>query len=148
MILGEFTSWEMGPIWAYMGVSENSVPLNPMVLLIIIPIKWLFHWEYTHMGLSFYILYILYLGEVYPLSSSSPPVAGTGGTKGPWHRAAAMNHCSAWRKPRPDVTYGRIQGSDKAGSRPKIKCGMKNMEKIPVLPGFYTRIQPQSMIQI
>ena len=37
-----------------MGVSENSVPLNPMVLLIII--KWLFHWEYTqhfrqtHMG--------------------------------------------------------------------------------------------------
>ena len=29
-----------------MGVSENSVPLNPMVLLIIIPIKWLFHWEY------------------------------------------------------------------------------------------------------
>ena len=31
----------------YMGVSENSVPLNPMVLLIIIPIKWLFHWEYT-----------------------------------------------------------------------------------------------------
>ena len=33
--------------WKYMGVSENSVPLNPMVLLIIIPIKWLFHWEYT-----------------------------------------------------------------------------------------------------
>jgi hypothetical protein len=31
----------------YMGVSENSVPLNPMVLLFIIPIKWLFHWEYT-----------------------------------------------------------------------------------------------------
>ena len=30
----------------YMGVSDNSVPLNPMVLLIIIPIKWLFHWEY------------------------------------------------------------------------------------------------------
>ena len=29
-----------------MGLSENSVPLNPMVLLIIIPIKWLFHWEY------------------------------------------------------------------------------------------------------
>ena len=26
---------------------KNSVPLNPMVLLIIIPIKWLFHWEYT-----------------------------------------------------------------------------------------------------
>ena len=30
-----------------MGLSENSVPLHPMVLLIIIPIKWLFHWEYT-----------------------------------------------------------------------------------------------------
>ena len=30
-----------------MGVSENSVPLNPMVFLIIIPIKWLFVWEYT-----------------------------------------------------------------------------------------------------
>ena len=31
-----------------MGLSENRlVPLNPMVLLIIIPIKWLFHWEYT-----------------------------------------------------------------------------------------------------
>ena len=31
----------------HLGVSENSVPLNPRVLLIIIPIKWLFHWEYT-----------------------------------------------------------------------------------------------------
>ena len=31
----------------YMGLSENSVPLHPLVLLIIIPIKWLFHWEYT-----------------------------------------------------------------------------------------------------
>ena len=31
----------------HMGLSENSVPLNPMVLLIIIPIKLLFHWEYT-----------------------------------------------------------------------------------------------------
>jgi hypothetical protein len=29
----------------YMGVSENSVP--PQWLMIIIPIKWLFHWEYT-----------------------------------------------------------------------------------------------------
>ena len=26
---------------AHMGLSENSVPLNPMVLLIIIPTKWL-----------------------------------------------------------------------------------------------------------
>ena len=31
----------------HVGVSENSVPLNPMVLLIIILIKWLFVWEYT-----------------------------------------------------------------------------------------------------
>ena len=32
----------------YMGVSENVVyPIFPMVLLIIIPIKWLFVWEYT-----------------------------------------------------------------------------------------------------
>jgi hypothetical protein len=29
-----------------MGVSENSVPLFTQ-WLIIIPIKWLFHWEYT-----------------------------------------------------------------------------------------------------
>ena len=29
---------------ADMGLSENSVPLHPMVLLIIIPTKWLFHW--------------------------------------------------------------------------------------------------------
>ena len=54
---GGFVRWEhhlfrLGPSipWrtvSHMGVSENSVPLNPMVLLIIIPIKWLFHWEYT-----------------------------------------------------------------------------------------------------
>jgi hypothetical protein len=30
-----------------MGLSENSVPLHPMVLLIIITTKWLFHWGYT-----------------------------------------------------------------------------------------------------
>ena len=37
------------PTSRYMGVSENvvSTPFYPMVLLIIIPIKWLFHWEYT-----------------------------------------------------------------------------------------------------
>ena len=39
---------EKSPFYShYVGLSENSVPLNPMVLLIIIPIKWLFHWEYT-----------------------------------------------------------------------------------------------------
>ena len=42
--MGQFTRGYMS---THMGVSENSVPLNPMVLLIIIPIKWLFHWEYT-----------------------------------------------------------------------------------------------------
>ena len=32
---------------SHMGVSENVVhPNDPMVLLIIIPTKWLFHWEY------------------------------------------------------------------------------------------------------
>ena len=42
----------------YMGVSETSVPLNPMVLLIIIPIKWLFHWEYTqHFQTNPYMVY-------------------------------------------------------------------------------------------
>ena len=30
-----------------MGLSENSVPLFTQWLMIIIPIKWLFHWEYT-----------------------------------------------------------------------------------------------------
>ena len=30
----------------HVGLSENSVPLNPLVFMIIIPIKWLFHWEY------------------------------------------------------------------------------------------------------
>jgi hypothetical protein len=57
----------------YMGVSENSVPLNPMVLLIIIPIKWLFHWEYTLFSLVFSP------AEVYPLDKSecgSPVAAG------------------------------------------------------------------------
>ena len=32
---------------SYGCVWKCCVPLNPMVLLIIIPIKWLFHWEYT-----------------------------------------------------------------------------------------------------
>ena len=47
----------------HMGVSENwLVPLNPMVLLIIIPIKWLFHWDIpnifrqTHMMISLWFL--------------------------------------------------------------------------------------------
>ena len=31
----------------YMGVSENSVPLKPMVLLIIIPFLNGYNWEYT-----------------------------------------------------------------------------------------------------
>ena len=40
-------SWGGVTIYIYMGLSENSVPLHPMVLLIIIPTKWLFHWGYT-----------------------------------------------------------------------------------------------------
>ena len=44
MFVKSINGWFTG---THMGVSENSVPLNPMVLLIIIPIKWLFHWEYT-----------------------------------------------------------------------------------------------------
>ena len=31
----------------HMGVSENSVPHCTQWLMIIIPIKWLVHWEYT-----------------------------------------------------------------------------------------------------
>ena len=49
-----------------MGVSENSVPLNPMVLLIIIPIKWLFHWEYTLFSdkpIYIIIYYTIWLGS-------------------------------------------------------------------------------------
>ena len=40
-------SWGGVTIYIYMGLSENSVSLHPMVLLIIIPTKWLFHWGYT-----------------------------------------------------------------------------------------------------
>ena len=46
-----------------MGLSENSVPLHPMVLLIIIPTKWLFHWGYTSFSdiptyiLTFYLAF-------------------------------------------------------------------------------------------
>ena len=43
--------WDTADQWSdqisYMGVSENSVANDPMVLLIIIPTKWLFHWGYT-----------------------------------------------------------------------------------------------------
>ena len=34
-------NWEPTDAVSIFGMSENSVPLNPMVLLIIIPIKWL-----------------------------------------------------------------------------------------------------------
>ena len=39
--------WKWRRIYIYGCVWKCCVPLNPMVLLIIIPIKWLFHWEYT-----------------------------------------------------------------------------------------------------
>ena len=62
-----------------MGVSENSVPLNPMVLLIIIPIKWLFHWEYTLFSdKPIYIIGFCYsysLNMFEPCSASSSPTA-------------------------------------------------------------------------
>ena len=38
--------WDINWI-GYGCVWKCCVPLNPMVMLIIIPIKWLFHWEYT-----------------------------------------------------------------------------------------------------
>ena len=38
--------WNMNSIFPCGCVWKWLVPLNPMVLLIIIPIKWLFHWEY------------------------------------------------------------------------------------------------------
>ena len=34
-----FRDWNCRPDFVHMGMSENSVPLNPMVLLIIIPMK-------------------------------------------------------------------------------------------------------------
>ena len=46
-------SWRSWPhlapidLWVFGCVWKCCVPLNPMVLLIIIPIKWLFHCEYT-----------------------------------------------------------------------------------------------------
>jgi hypothetical protein len=45
----------------HVGVSENVVyPIYPMVLLIIIPIKWLFHWEYTqHFQTNLMLLEVL-----------------------------------------------------------------------------------------
>ena len=79
------------------------------------------------------ILYILYLGEVYPLSSSSPPVAGTGGTcnvpRG--HGIEQRQWITAQLGASPGQKWPM------AGSRPEIKCGIKNMEKIQVPPGFY-----------
>ena len=36
-----------GSCWVYLGLSENSVPLHPMVNDHYPVFKWLFHWEYT-----------------------------------------------------------------------------------------------------
>ena len=49
-VVGDVMSGHMATsvyLFIYLFLSENSVALHPMVLLIIIPIKWLFHWEYT-----------------------------------------------------------------------------------------------------
>ena len=49
-----------------MGLSENSVPLHPMVLLIIIPTKWLFHWGYTPFSdIPIYVLRFISAGARY-----------------------------------------------------------------------------------
>ena len=54
----ELQCW-MGPINILYGfVWKWLVPLNPMVLLIIIPIKWLFHWEYTLFSDKYIYIYI------------------------------------------------------------------------------------------
>ena len=48
---GGISGWSSSPCGKcgtiYMGVSENSVPLNPMVNDQYPVFKWLFHWEYT-----------------------------------------------------------------------------------------------------
>ena len=46
----------------HMGVSENSIPLNPMVLLIIIPFLNGFNWEYTQYFQTNPYLYIISYG--------------------------------------------------------------------------------------
>ena len=78
-------SWDIGLqgiyIYIYMGVSENSVPLNPMVLLILIPIKLLFRWEYTqHFQTNPYTFTcVLHVFECNPSSLISDlPHRGTG----------------------------------------------------------------------
>jgi hypothetical protein len=48
---------------SYVGVSGNSVPLNPMVLLIIIPIKWLFHWEISGIYPIFRQTHVIFTGK-------------------------------------------------------------------------------------
>ena len=60
-------------MYRYMGVSENSVPLNPMVLLIIIPIKWLFHWEYTPFS-DIPVFRYINMGNIHQYSSHSVPM--------------------------------------------------------------------------
>ena len=71
-----------------LGVSENSVPLNPMVLLIIIPIKWLFHWEYTqHFQTNPFEWTTFFFDETYkyrPLLAGGVIVPANSGTVFSW----------------------------------------------------------------
>jgi hypothetical protein len=41
MVFQTWVALQSPMVYQHIGVSENSEPLNPMVLLIIIPIKWL-----------------------------------------------------------------------------------------------------------
>jgi hypothetical protein len=59
-----------------MGVSENSVPLNPMVLLIIIPIKWLLN--YGNIPNIFRQTHIM-LPNVQPTSHHIPSIPADAG---------------------------------------------------------------------
>ena len=77
-----------------MGVSENSVPctpFSPMVLLIIIPIKWLFHWEYTqHFQTNPYI-HIIY-------DSDEAAILPGRQRSAVWKRVPSGKHTKSYRK--------------------------------------------------
>ena len=59
-----------GCVWKWL------VPLNPMVLLIIIPIKWLFHWEYTLFSDKPTYVFIYPIGSMYGIYANMTGVYG------------------------------------------------------------------------
>ena len=90
-----------------MGLSENVVyPIFPMVLLIIIPTKWLFHWGYT----PFWDIpknRIQQAQKKYPRHRRNP-----------WTR----NHQAHDHRPVvDDVVYALIQDLQKVRKRPDVK---------------------------